>query len=159
MAEQGTEHKTQAQAQNGAVERTVGQLVAQASQEVSEIVRAELALAKAELATSAKNGAVAGGLFGVAGYLGFLASILLTITAAYGLTAAGLRPWLAFLLVAVAFLVLAGVLALIGRSRISHVGPPTRAIESTRLTIAAVKPGNHPAGTPRGNDTRAHAER
>ena len=130
-------------AEERAEERTVGQLVAQASQEVSEIVRAEIALAKAELASSAKNGAVAGGLFGAAGYLGFLASILLTIALAYGLTAAGLAPWLSFLLLAVLFLVLAGVLALIGRSRIGRVGPPKRAIESTRLTLAAVKPGNH----------------
>ena len=127
-----------------AQERTVGQLVAQASQEVSEIVRAELALAKAELASSAKNGAIAGGLFGAAGYLGFLASILLTIAAAYGLTAAGLPPWLAFLVVALVFLLLAGLLALIGKSRIGRVGAPKRAIESTRLTIAAVKPGTHP---------------
>jgi len=124
-------------------ERTVGQLVAQASQEVSEIIRAELALAKAELATSAKNGAVAGGMFAAAGYLGFLASILLTIAAAYGLTALGLAPRWAFLVVAAVFLLLAGLLALIGRGRIRHIGPPTRAIASTRLTIAAVKPGNH----------------
>jgi hypothetical protein len=129
-------------------ERTVGQLVAQASQEVSELVRAEIALAKAELADSAKNGAVAGGLFGAAGYFGFLASILLTIAAAYGLVAAGLPAWLAFLVVAVFFLVLAGVLALIGKSRIGHIGPPRRAIESTKLTIAAVKPGGTSGVTP-----------
>jgi hypothetical protein len=145
-AEERAERPGRQRSQERAEERTVGQLVAQASQQVSEIIRAELALAKAELATSAKNGAVAGGLFGAAGYLGFLASILLTIAAAYGLTAAGLRPWLAFLLVAVAFLLLAGVLALIGRSRIGRIGPPTRAIESTRLTIAAVTPGHHAAG-------------
>jgi Putative Actinobacterial Holin-X, holin superfamily III len=147
MAEQRAERSSQQRDQprdhERAEERTVGQLVAQASQQVSEIIRAELALAKAELATSARNGAVAGGMFGAAGYLGFLASILLTIAAAYGLTEAGLRPWLAFLLVAVAFLILAGVLALIGRSRIGRIGPPTRAIESTRLTLAAVKPGHH----------------
>jgi hypothetical protein len=129
-------------AEDRATERTVGQLVAQASQEVSEIVRAEIALAKAELASSAKNGAVAGGLFGAAGYLAFLASILVTIAAAYGLVAAGLPAWLAFLLVAVLFLVLAGVLVLVGKSRIGHVGPPKRAIESTRATIAAVRPGH-----------------
>jgi Putative Actinobacterial Holin-X, holin superfamily III len=140
-------------------ERTVGQLVAQASQQVSEIVRAELALAKAELAASAKNGALAGGMFGAAGYLTFLASILLTIAAAYGLTEAGLRPWLAFLLVALAFVLVAGVLALIGRARITRIGPPTRAIESTRRTIATVKPGSHPAGTPGENHVHASSRR
>jgi hypothetical protein len=131
-------------AEERAGERTVGQLVAQASQDVSEIVRAEIALAKAELATSAKNGAVAGGMFATAGYLGFLASILLTIAAAYGLSALGLAPGWAFLIVAGVFLLLAGLLALIGRSRVTKVGPPKRAIESTRQTIAAVKPGTSP---------------
>jgi hypothetical protein len=122
-------------------ERTVGQLVADATQNISEIVRAEVALAKAELAVSAKNGALAGGLFGAAGYLGFLASILLAISAGYGLVAAGIRPWLAFLLLAVGLLLLAAVLGLVGRSRISRIGPPQRAIRSTKETLAAVKPG------------------
>ena len=123
-------------------EPTVGQLVAQASQEVSEIVRAELALAKAELATSAKNGALAGGMFAAAGFLGFYASILLTIAIGYGLVAARLAPWLAFLLVAVAFLLVAGLLALFGKSRIGRIKAPQRTIESTRRTLSAVKPGH-----------------
>jgi hypothetical protein len=122
-------------------ERTLGQLVADASSEVSGIVRAEVALAKAELRADVKNGAVAGGLFGAAGYLGLLASILLVIAAAYGLTAAGLAPWLAFLVVAVVLLVLAGLLALVGRSRVSKVGPPERTIRSTKETLEAIKPG------------------
>ena len=92
-------------------------------------------------AASAKNGAIAGGLFGAAGYLGFLASILLTIAAAYGIAAIGLAPGWAFLILAVVLLLIAGVLALVGKSRISRVGPPQRAIPSTKQTIAAVKPG------------------
>lgn len=124
-----------------AEERTVGQLVVEATQDVSEIVRAEVALARAELAASAKNGAVAGGLFGAAGYLGLLASILLTIAAAYGIAALGLAVGWAFLIVAAVLLSLAGLLALIGRSRVSRLGPPERAIRSAKRTIAAVKPG------------------
>lgn len=123
-----------------AEERTLGQLVSDATADISEIVRAEVALAKAELAAGAKNGALAGGLFGAAGYLAFLASILLMIAGAYGIVAAGLSPWLAFLLLAVALLVVAAVLALIGKSRISRVGPPERAIRSTKAALAAIKP-------------------
>ncbi|MDQ1288057.1 MAG: hypothetical protein QG622_1622 [Actinomycetota bacterium] len=127
-------------------ERTVGQLVAEATRDISEIVRAEIALAKAEIAESAKNGAVAGGLFGAAGYFAFLASILLTVAAAYGLTALGLHPGLAFLLVAVLLLLFAGVLAMVGRSRAGRISPPQRAIRSTKQTIAAVKPGSPSSG-------------
>lgn len=122
-------------------ERTLGQLVAQATQDVTEIVRAEIALAKAEIAVDVKHGAIAGGLFGAAGYLSFLASILLTIAAGYGLVAAGLSPGLAFLVLAVVLLLVAALLAVIGRSRMRKVGPPERAIRSTRETIAAVRPG------------------
>jgi hypothetical protein len=123
-------------------ERTLGQLVAQASDDLSGIVRAEIALAKAELRVDAKNAAVGGGMFGAAGYLALLASILLVIAAAYGLVAAGLSPWLAFLIIAVVLLVLAGLLALIGRSRLRKLGPPERAIREAKDTIAAVKPGH-----------------
>ncbi len=126
-----------------AEERTLGQLVADATNEVSGIVRAEIALAKAEIRADVKNGAVAGGLFGVAGYLALLASILLAIAAGYGLVAAGLAPWLAFLILGVALLLVAGILALVGRSRVSKVGPPERTIRSTKETIEAIKPGNN----------------
>jgi membrane protein implicated in regulation of membrane protease activity len=124
-----------------AEERTVGQLVAEATRDISEIVRAEVALAKAELSLSAKNGALAGGLFGAAGYLAMLASILLAIAAAYGISALGVAPGWAFVIVAVVVLLLAGALALVGRSRVSRVGPPERTIRTTKQTIAAVKPG------------------
>ena len=126
-----------------AEERTLGQLVAQASDDLSGIVRAEIALAKAELRDDVKNAALGGGLFGAAGYLGLLASITLVITIGYALVAAGLRPWLAFLIVSVVLLLLAGILALIGRSRVRRVGPPERTIRSAKETIAAVKPGHN----------------
>jgi hypothetical protein len=125
-----------------AEERTLGQLVAQASDDLSGIVRAEIALAKAELRADVKNVAVGGGLFGAAAYLGLLASIVFVICVAYALVAAGLAPWLAFLIVGVALLLLAGLLALIGRSRLTKLGPPERAIRSAKETIAAVKPGS-----------------
>jgi len=126
-----------------AEERTLGQLVAQASEDLSGIVRAEIALAKAELRTDAKNAAVGGGMFGAAGYLGLLATVTLVIAAAYGLVAAGLAPWLAFLIVTVVLLLIAAVLALIGRSRVRKLKPPERTIRNAQATIAAVKPGSH----------------
>jgi hypothetical protein len=124
-------------------ERTLGQLVADASRDLSEIVRAEVALAKAELGQDVRNGAMAGGMFGFAGYLVLLATVTGLITAGYALTETGLRPWAAFGIVTLALLLLAGLLALIGRSRIGRLGPPERALRSTRRTIAAVKPGSH----------------
>ena len=119
-------------------ERTFGQLVADATTEVSAIMRQEIELAKAELAASAQNAAVGAGLFGAAGYFVFLSTIIFVISAAYGLVAAGLAPWLAFLIVGVVLILIAGILVLIGR-RIKKVGPPERAIASTQATIEAIK--------------------
>ena len=79
-------------------ERSLGQLVAQASQDMTEIVRAEVALAKAEIKDDVKHGAMAGGLFGAAVYIVVLATILLSIAAGYGIVAIGLAPGWAFLI-------------------------------------------------------------
>lgn len=126
-----------------AEERTLGQLVAQASDDLSSLVRAEIALAKAELREDARNAALGAGLFGGAGYLGLLATVTLVITVAYGLVAAGLQPWLAFLIVSVALLLIAGILVLVGRSRLRRLAPPERTIRTTKEAIAAVKPGHN----------------
>jgi hypothetical protein len=124
-----------------AEERTLGQLVADASHDVSDLVRHEIALAKAEIKNDVRNAALGGAMFGAAGYLGLLATIMLCIAAGYGLVAAGLTAWGAFLVVAGALLLLAGLLALIGLSRVKKVGPPERTIRTTKEVIAAVKPG------------------
>jgi uncharacterized membrane protein YqjE len=126
-----------------AEERTLGQLVAQASDDLSGLIRAEIALAKAELREDAKNAAVGGGLFGAAGYLGLLATVTLVITIAYVLVALGLRAWAAFLIVTVLLLIIAAILALVGRSRMRRLSPPERTIRTTKEAIAAVKPGHN----------------
>jgi nitrate/nitrite transporter NarK len=121
-------------------ERTVGQLVADTTREVSELLRYEVALAKAELAEDAKRAGVGAGMFGGAGFLGAIAFVLLCVAAAFGLNeGAGWPLWLSFLVVAVVLLVIAGVLALVGRKSVSKVGPPQRTIETSKQTVAAVK--------------------
>lgn len=120
-------------------ERTLGQLVADASQDLSTILRSEVALAKAELQADVKAAAVGGAMFAVAAVVAFLALILLLIAAAYGLVALGLAPWLAFLVVAVVLLVVTGVLALVGKSKISRAGPPERTLRTTKHTMATLK--------------------
>ena len=121
-------------------ERTVGQLVADATKDVSELVRYEVALAKAEITADVKNGALGGGLFAVAGVFGFVAFVFLGVTVAQALhEGAGWPLWLSFLVVAVAMLLVAGALAAVGFGRVKKVGPPRRTIRSTKETIAAVK--------------------
>ena len=121
-----------------AEDRTLGQLVSDASQDLSELVKYEMALAKAEIRDDVKHGAIGGGMFGAAGYFAFLASILLVIAAALGLAEA-VPGWLAFLIVAIVLLLVAGILALVGRGQFKKIKPPERAIRSAKQTIAAIR--------------------
>lgn len=131
-----------------AEERTLGQLVSEASADLSELVRYEIALAKAEVKDDVIRGAVGGGLFAVAGYFGFLATITLVITIGYVLVAVGLSAWLSFLIVTLGLLLLAGILGLVGYLQIRRIKPPERTIRSTKLTLAAVR-GNRGNGAAR----------
>ena len=121
-----------------AEERTLGQLVSDASRDVSELVRYEIALARAEVQRDVKRGIAAGGLFGAAAVLALYATVALMIAAGLGL-ALVMPAWLAFIVVALLFLLVAGVCILIGRSQIGGIKPPERTIRSTKETIAVVR--------------------
>jgi hypothetical protein len=122
-----------------AEERTLGQLVAEASEDLSELVRYEVALAKAEIVGDLKRAGLAGVMFGIAGFFGLLTLITLLIAAAYGLVAAGFSAWLAFLIVSGALVVLALLLVIVAIVLIKRIKPPERTIRSTKKTIAAVR--------------------
>jgi hypothetical protein len=126
--------------QNGATERTLGQLVADATHDISSMMHSEIALAKAEIRADAKKAGAGAAMFAGAGILAFLALILLLVAAAYGLVAAGLAIWLSFLIVAVLLLVGGAILALLGKKSVSKVkGKPERAIKNAQDTIATIK--------------------
>jgi hypothetical protein len=126
-----------------ALERTLGQLVADATHDISSIMRSEVALAKAEIRADAKKAGAGAGMFATAGVLAFLALILLLISAAFGLVAAGLPPWAAFLIVAGVLLVICVILVLVGKHNFDNLrGKPERAIKNMQDTIAAVRPSS-----------------
>jgi hypothetical protein len=120
-------------------EETLGMLIADASRDLSALVQGEIALAKAELQLQAKTAAAGGAMFGAAAYLGIVASILLFITLALFLTWLGLEAWVAFLIVTVLLLLVAGVLVLLGKKKVKKVGPPERTLRTSKDTVAFLK--------------------
>jgi ABC-type multidrug transport system fused ATPase/permease subunit len=134
-----TAEKLLAVPQSGQTERTLGQLVADASRDLSTIVRSEVALAKAEVKKDVAAGVTGAAMFLVAGVFALLALLLLLIAAAYGLVAAGLLPWLSFLIVGAALLLIGAVLALVGKSRLSRVRRPERTVRTSKQTLTALK--------------------
>jgi hypothetical protein len=110
-------------------EPTIGRLVADASRDISTLIRGEIALAKSELKVSVRAGGIGAGLLGAAAFLGVLAVILLSISIAYFIDMIpGINTAVAFLIVFGIYLVVAGGLAFAGLRRFKQVGPPERAI-------------------------------
>lgn len=122
----------------------VGTLVHRLSEQVPDLVRSELRLAQAEMTQKGKRAGVGVGMFGVAGVLAFFGVAALIATAILAL-ALVLPAWAAALIVGAVLLVVAGGVALMGRSKVKDAAPPKpeRATEGARADVAAMK-GEHP---------------
>lgn len=114
----------------------VGEIIKGITDDVKLLVRDEIELAKSELIPSAKFAGIGAGLFGAAAYLAIVASILFFITLALVLYALGLAPWLSFLIVTVALLLLAGILGFIGYTQVRKAKPPTRSIAQAQDAVS-----------------------
>ncbi|WP_411103408.1 phage holin family protein [Streptomyces sp. cmx-4-9] len=119
-------------------ERTLGQLVASATAEMSALVHDEIALAKAEIRQDVKRAGIGGAAVSVAGVFALFSLPVLSFAAAYGIHNLGLGLAWSFLIVGVAFLLLAGLLALIAVSKFKKVKPPEKSIASVKQTAALV---------------------
>jgi hypothetical protein len=120
----------------------VGDIIKNITDDVKLLVQDQVELAKAELTPAAKKGGTGLGLFGVAGYFALSASILLYFAAAFGLMeGADLSAWLAFLIVAAALLLIAGILGGIGYLVVRKIKGPDRTIAQAKQSIAEVKEG------------------
>jgi hypothetical protein len=91
--------------------QSLGDLVALAAKDVSQLIRYEINLAKSELMDDVQRVGLAAGLGVVAAFVACLVLVLLSIALAFGLVALGIWEWAAFLIVAGAYVVFA-VLAL-----------------------------------------------
>ncbi len=120
---------------------STGQLIAQATEDVSTLIRNEIQLAKKDLATSGKRLGVGAGLFGVAGTLALYGLGALVAAGILGIAEA-LDAWLAALIVGGGLFVLAGLAALVGKMRVSKVADaPHERVESVKADIAAARHG------------------
>ena len=89
-------------------DQSLGDLVALAAKDVSQLIRYEIDLAKTELKGDAKRVGIAVAGFGLAAFVGCLVLVLLSIALAFGLVALGVWNWAAFLIVAGLYIVLGG---------------------------------------------------
>ncbi len=127
-------------------ERSLKDLFSEMNGELSLLVRKEVELAKAEMKEKASLGAKGAGALAVGGVAALFAVMLLSFAAAWGL-AEVLAPGLAFLVVGVVHLVVAGVMLSSGRKKLTQMKPPVPelALSTVKQDVQAAK-GSFQAG-------------
>ncbi|MCY0950519.1 phage holin family protein [Streptomyces sp. H27-S2] len=127
-----------------AADDSVGVLVSRASQQISELVREEMQLARAEMTQKGRRYGKGGGLFGAAGLIGILALQAL-VAACIAALALVLPVWAAALIVTAVLGVVAAVTALAGKKQIARAGTPApeQTIDSVKADLAEIKEKAH----------------
>ena len=121
-------------------ERPIGELLKELANETTTLVKQELELAKAEMREKGRKAGPGIGMMGGAGVAALLA--LGALTAFLILVLDGFMPnWLAALIVAILWGVVAGVLYVMGRERVEEATPPVpkQTAESIKEDVEWVK--------------------
>jgi Putative Actinobacterial Holin-X, holin superfamily III len=113
-------------------ESTLARIAGELSEEVRQLARLELELARTEVGEAVTNAKKAGAGFGSAGVLGVIAVLFVSFAAAYAL-AEVLPTWAGFLIVAVVWALGAAAFFRMGRRHLRAFDPvPHRTIDSLK---------------------------
>lgn len=123
---------------------SVGVLVSRASEQVSELVRDEMRLARTELGQKGKRFGAGGGLLGGAALVGVLVAQA-AVAAGIAALSLVLPVWAAALIVAVVLAAIAAVLAAAGKKQIARAVPPVpeQTVDSVKADVAEIKERAH----------------
>jgi uncharacterized membrane protein YqjE len=119
---------------------SIGDLVKDASAQVSTLVRAEVELARAEITRDVKKG-LTGSIFFIIALVVLLYSTFFMFFFLAELLDTWLWRWAAFLIVFVLMLVVTAVFALLGYLKVRRIRGPQQTIKSVKETTAALTPG------------------
>ena len=111
--------------------QSLGDLVALAAKDVSQLIRYEIDLAKTELKGDVRRIGLAGALGGVAAFVACLVLVLLSIALAFGLVALGIWTWAAFLIVSGVYVLFAVLVLGIAYLRLRRLS----GLKKTRKTV------------------------
>ncbi|MGR7025842.1 phage holin family protein [Geodermatophilus sp. URMC 62] len=119
---------------------SVGQLISEVTTDLSVLMRQELALAKAEITTEAKKAGQGAGMFGAAGFAGYMVLLFLSFALWWALENV-MDAGLAALIVAVVWGVIGAVAFVLGRKKFRQVNPkPERTVDTLSQVPGALKP-------------------
>ncbi|MEV6305954.1 phage holin family protein [Actinoplanes sp. NPDC051861] len=105
-------------------QESTAHLVSRLSEQVTTLVRDELALARLEMTEKGKKAGKGAGLLGGAGVIALygVGALFVTVGAALALV---MPVWAAALIVTVALLAVAGIAAMVGKKQVQQAVPPT----------------------------------
>jgi hypothetical protein len=119
---------------------SVGALIGEVTTDLSVLMRQELELAKAELKAEAKKAGQGAGMFGAAGFAGYMVLLFLSIALWWALENV-MDAGLAALIVAIVWAVIGAVAFVMGRTKFRQVNPkPERTVETLQQVPSALKP-------------------
>ena len=122
-----------------AEDRSLSELLSEVTSELGTLFRQEVELARVETSEQVSRAAKAGGMLGAAAVIGFLDLILFSFAAAWALSEI-VPEGVAFLIVAVLFAIVAGVLAVAGKKRLASVNPvPNQTVQTLKTDVQVAK--------------------
>lgn len=125
--------------------QSLSELISSLTEQMTTLVRAEMALARAELFANARQAFLGGGLLTGAAVVGFTAWLAMVAAGIAGI-AEGLPVWAGALIIGGALGALAGVLALIGKERLARgMTPLPMTTDTVRKDLHELtsRPGQH----------------
>jgi hypothetical protein len=129
----------QAPESTGGADASIGELVRSLGQDVSSLMRQELELAKAEVKQEVVKTGKATGMFGAAGFAGYMMLLFGSIAAWWGF-ATLMDPGWAALIVTAIWAVIGAVTFMMGRRQFREVHPkPERTVETVKEIPEAIK--------------------
>ena len=127
--------------------QSLGDLVALAAKDVSQLIRYEIDLAKSELKDDLERIGLAGALGVVAAFVACLVLVLLSIALAFGLVALGIWDWAAFLIVAGVYVLFAVLVLGIAYLRLRRLSGLRKTRETVTEGMEMLRHDNqHPDG-------------
>jgi MFS family permease len=125
-------------------EPSIGDLIKDATTQVSALVRAEVELARAEITRDVKKG-LTGSVYFIAALVVLFYSTFFFFFFLAELLDTWLWRWVAFLIVFAIMVVVGALLGLLGFLKVRRIRGPRQTIESVRETRTALTPGHDKA--------------
>ena len=136
-------------------DQSLGDLVALAAKDVSQLIRYEIDLAKTELRGDARRVGMAVAAIGLAAFVACLVLVLLSFAFAYGLIARGIWAWAAFLIVSGLYILLAGVALGIALVRVRRLSGLSKTRKTVTEGLGLLRPRVPQSRRPAPRDRRA----